>query len=51
VALLVVQASPQQFPVPEIPQIPEAQSSFSVQAPAAIGMRQRPALQTKPLAQ
>jgi hypothetical protein len=33
------------------PQTPEVQSSLSVQAPVAVGARQAPVLQTKPVAQ
>jgi hypothetical protein len=51
VALLVAQGSRQQLPLPDVPQISELQSSFSVQVPLVIGSTQRPALQTKPLAQ
>ena len=50
-AFVVPQGLLQQFPVPETPQIPEMQSSSSLQLPAAIGLTQTPALQTKPLAQ
>ena len=50
-AFVVPQGLLQQFPVPETPQIPEMQSSSSLQLPAAIGLTQAPALQTKPLAQ
>ena len=44
---LVAQAAGpvQQWPAPEIPEIPEVQASFEVQAPVAIWGRQLPALQ------
>src|SRR5581483_10668432 len=45
------QAAAQQWPVPAMPQIPERQSSFSVQMPCCAGARQAPVLQANPGAQ
>jgi hypothetical protein len=41
----LLQAALQQWPVPLMPQTPEAQAAFSVQAPVAMVGAQAPALQ------
>jgi hypothetical protein len=51
VASVVLHLAVQQLPVPATPQMPEAQSSFSVQAPWKMGVVHVPLLQTKPMAQ